>query len=154
VRFGFARTGRKLHPLRGIDVDAVDVQNPVKMRAGGAASRTGVTEDVTALNLCARRGNQLGHVEVHRLETLAMVKTRGVTEDVELLSESYRAGGNRADGFAGGRALIDAAVIFAGGLAVVEAFDAEGRGHAARDGRSERVLPKTRVGDFFLERGQ
>jgi hypothetical protein len=149
----FARARGEPHPLRGIDIDAVDVENPVEMGAGGTAGRTGVAEDVAAFNLCARGGEQLGHVEVHGLEALAVVNAHGVAEDVELLGESYRTGGNGADGFASGCALIDAAVIFTGGLAVVETFNAKGRGHASRYRWGQGIFPRTRIGGFFLEAG-
>jgi hypothetical protein len=96
------------------------------MGASGTAGRTGVTEDVAALNLRAGSGGQLGHVEVHGLEALAVVNADSIAEHVELLSESYGTSSNGADGFAGGSALIDAAVIFTGGFAVVETFDTEG----------------------------
>jgi len=154
VRLRFARTWGEFHPLRGIDVDAVDVKDPVEMGASGTAGRTGVTEDVAALNLRAGSGGQLGHVEVHGLEALAVVNADSIAEHVELLSESYGTSSNGADGFAGGSALIDAAVIFTGGFAVVETFDTEGRSHTSGYGRGERVLPRTRVGDSFLEGGQ
>src|SRR5262245_14029808 len=101
ARFWRARTGLEFHPLRGIDVDSVDVKNPVKMRASGAAGGTGVAKDVAALDLRAGRGNKLGHVEVHGLKALAVINADGVAEDVELLGERDCARGDGANGFAG-----------------------------------------------------
>src|ERR1700751_5761933 len=109
MRPGLAGARLEFHPLRGVGVDTVDVKNPVEVRAGGAASRAGVTEDVATLDLRAGRGNQFGHVEVHGLEALAVVNADGIAQDIKLLSEGDGAGGHSADGFAGGRALIDAA---------------------------------------------
>ena len=80
-----------------------------------------------------------------------MVNADRVAEHVELLCEGDGAWGDRADGFASGRTLVNTAVVFAGGLSVVKAFDAKWRGHATGDRRSERVLPKASSGDFFFE---
>ena len=151
MRLAFSGTRLESDPLRRVDVDSVDVKHPVEMRAGGASGGTGVAEDVAALDLQAWRGDESGHVEVHGLEALPVVYADGVAQDVKLLSERDPASGYRADGFARGSTLVDAAVVFAGGLAVVEALHAEGRGHTAGDGSGERVLPEAGVRDFYFE---
>src|SRR5579863_138988 len=149
--FRGSRAELQLHPLRGIDVDAVYVENPVQMRAGGAAGGTGIAENIAALNRGARSRNQARHVQVHRFEALAVVDPDGVAENVKLSCEGDSARGHRAYRLAFRSALIDAAVVFAGGFAVVEALDAERRSHATADGRSEGIRPGTRIGNVFLE---
>src|SRR5262245_31537526 len=137
ARLWLARAGLEFEPLAGVDVHSVDVKNPVKMRASGAAGGASVSEDVAALNLRARRYDEFGHVEIHGFEALAVVNADGVAEHIKFLRESDSACCDRADGFAGWRALVNAAVIFAGSFTVVKTFDAKWRGHAAGDGRSE-----------------
>ena len=154
LRLRSVGTRGKLHPLLGIDVYAVDVKNPVKVGAGRASGGTGVAEDVAALDLRTGDGDKFGHVEIHGLKTLSVVDADGIAEHVELLRERDGASGDGADGFARGSPLVHAAVVLAGRLSIVKASDAERRRHAAGDGRGERILPKTRFRDLFLEGGQ
>ena len=126
----------KLDPLCGVDVHTIDVENPVEMRSGGAARGTGVAQNVAALHLCTRCDNELRHVKIHGLKALAVVNADRIAENVELLRERDVACGDGTDGFAGRGALVHAAVIFAGRLPVMEAPDAEGRGHAAGNRRN------------------
>src|SRR6516164_4122629 len=144
----------KLYPLCGVDVHTIDVENPVEMRSGGAARGTGVAQNVAALHLRTRCDNELRHVKIHGLKALAVVNADRIAENVELLRERDVACGDGTDGFAGRGALVHAAVIFAGRLPVMEAPDAEGRGHAAGNRRNERILPRAAVGDLFLEAGE
>jgi len=95
------------------------------VRAGGAAGGTGVSKDVTALDLRTRSNDESGHVEIHGFQALAVVNADGVAEYVKLLRESDGACGHCAYGFIGGRALVDAAMIFPGGLSVMKALDAK-----------------------------
>src|SRR5690242_2912200 len=76
-----------------------------------------------------------------------MIEADGVAEHVEFLREFHFTGGDSANGFAFGSALIDAAVIFAGGLAVVQAANTEGRGNAAVHRRSDRIAPEAGIGN-------
>ena len=62
VAFGIAGAWIEPHPLRGIDVDAIDVNHPVQVRTGGAAGGTRVTEDVAALHGGPRLNLQARHV--------------------------------------------------------------------------------------------
>src|SRR5262249_31052886 len=119
AHLGFSATGLESHPLGGVDVHAVDVENPMEMWAGRTAGRTRVAEDVAAVHLGTWRGDKLGHVQVHGLKALAVVNADSVAENIELLGKGDRPGRDRADRFAGGRALVNAAVVLASGLAVV-----------------------------------
>ena len=97
VSLAVARTRLKFEPLRGINVHAINVKDPVQVRTSGTTSGTRVAEDVAALHLRAGNCDQLGHVEIHGLEALAVVNADGVAEYVELLGESDGAGGYRTD---------------------------------------------------------
>src|SRR5215470_7144458 len=81
------RARLKFHPLRGIDVHAIDIENPMQVRAGGPAGRTGITENVPALHLQAGGRDEFGHVQIHGFEALAMVEAYGVAEHMEGLCE-------------------------------------------------------------------
>src|SRR5262249_44685396 len=144
----------KLDPLRGVDVHTIDVENPVEMRSGGAARGTGVAQNVAALDLGTSCDHELRHVKIHGLQALAVVNADRIAENVELLCERDVAAGDGADGLGGWGALVHAGVIFAGRLPVMEAPDAEGRGHAAGYRRNERILPRAVVGDLLLEAGE
>lgn len=140
--------------MGGIYVDAVDVHDPVEMRAVGAAGVARVAEDGTFFDLSAGLDGKLGHVHVGGFQTLAMVHTDSVSEDVEFLGEADFARGDGANGFAFRSALVDAAMKFSSGLAVVQTLDPKGRGHAAGDGRDQRFPPKAIVGDGVTKRGE
>src|SRR5258705_11657531 len=63
-----ARTRLQFDPLRGIHVDAIHVENPVKMRTRGAASRTGIAKSISALDSCTASDSQSRHVQIHGFE--------------------------------------------------------------------------------------
>jgi hypothetical protein len=149
--FGVAGAGLEFDPLSGVYVEAVYVQNPVKVRAGGAAGGTGVAEDVAALDFGAGGDFEFGHVEIHGFEALTVVNADSISEDIKLLSEGDGACSNGANGFSSGSALVDAAVVVAGGFAVVEALYAKRRGHTAGNGRGQRICPEAGVRDFLFE---
>lgn len=146
-----AGTGLEFHPLSRIHVDTVHVKNPVKVRSSGPSRGTSVAQNIASLNLGAGRDREFRHVKIHGLESLAVVNSDGIAQDVERLGKGNGSSRNGADGFAGGSALIDTAVIFASRLLVVQPFDAERRGHAARDGRGKRISPESGIGNTCLE---
>lgn len=95
------------------------------MWTGGTAGGTGVAENVATLNGCAGSGDEAGHVEIHGFEPLAVIDADSIAEYVELFRERDGARSHCADGFAFGRALVYATVIFTSGLSAVETLNAE-----------------------------
>src|SRR5258705_13839390 len=100
-----ARTRLQFDPLRGIHVDAIDVENPVKMRTGGAASRTGVAKSISALDSCTTSDSQSRHVQIHGFEALSVVDSDRVAKNVKLFREGDSACRNGANRFALGSPL-------------------------------------------------
>ena len=91
-------------------------------------------------------------MEVHGFQPLPVIDPNGIAEHVELFCEGDGAGSNSANRFTFRGALIHAAVIFAGRLAVVQTFYAERRSHASADRSSQRILPHTIFRNVFFER--
>ena len=58
--------------------------------------------------------------------------------------------GHSANRFTFRSALVNATVIFAGGFAVVQTFDAKGRSHAAGNRSGQWILPRTGIGNCLL----
>src|SRR5437867_5936318 len=136
-----ACTGLQFDPLRGIHVDAIDVENPVKMRTRGAAGRTGVAKSISALDSCTANDSQSRHVQIHGFEALSVVDSDRVAKNVELFREGHSACRNGPNRFAVGSPLIHSAVIFARGFAIVETPYAKRRCHASGDGCRKWILP-------------
>src|SRR6266404_375690 len=136
-----ARTRLQFDPLRGIHVDAIHVENPVKMRTRGAASRTGVAKSISTLDSCTASDSQPRHVQIHGFEALSVVDSDRVAKNVELFREGHRACRNGPNRFAFGSPLIHSAVIFAREFAIVETLYAKRRCHASGDGRRKWILP-------------
>src|SRR5215469_6879093 len=99
-RFRGAQTGLQFDPLRGIDIDSVYVQDPVEVRAGGAAGGPGVTENIAALHNSTRSHNETRHVQVHGFQALAVIDAHRVAKYIELLCEGDSAGSDSANRFA------------------------------------------------------
>src|SRR5205814_566563 len=145
VFFRSTRTRLELDPLRGIYIHTIDVKNPVQMRTIGAASGTCVTKYIAARHGCPRGHHQSRHVQVHGFESLPMIDSDSVAKNIKLFREYYYAGGDRANRLPFWCSLIHAAMIFAGGLSVVETFHPEWRRDAAWRRSGEWILPQTCV---------
>src|SRR6266478_5937597 len=126
--FRSSGTRLKLHPLRRIHVDAINVKNPVQMRASGPSGSASVTKNIATFHGTSRTHQQSRHVQVHGFQALPMIDSRGVAEHIELFCEGNRSRSNRANRFSFRCALVHATVIFAGVPSVVQTFDAERRG--------------------------
>ncbi len=83
-----------------------------------------------------------------------MVNGDRAPENCELLRDFHCAGRYGLNGTSGGRALVNARVKFAGGLAIVEAFYSEGREDAAGNGSGEGICPIFYAGDCVAKVGE
>src|SRR5712664_2638475 len=114
------RARLQLDPLRGIHVDAIHVKNPMKVRTRRPTGGASVTKNIAALHRRAASNNQACHVQVRGLEALSVVDADCIAKNVELFSKGDSTSRDGANWLAFGSALVYAAVIFAGGFAVVE----------------------------------
>ncbi len=83
-----------------------------------------------------------------------MVNGYCAAEDGERLRDFHDAAGYCVNGTSGGRALVNAGVKFAGGLAVVQAFYSEGGEDTAGNGSGEGIFPVFYVGDGVAKFGE
>src|SRR5260221_13224886 len=110
---------------------------PVQVRAGGESGRSDESNHLALLDDLTFFGDQFRQVDVMGSQALAVVDTDGPAVQAELAADFDFAAGHSPHRRTRRAALIGAAVVGPGGLAIVQSYDTEWRVLAGANGSDE-----------------